>query len=209
MSKFRYVAIAPGRADGKHISAMGTAVFLHDFLIDHQTDADGRVHYGSLVSYEWIRARFKNCPPRRTLERWMARLLVAGYIEIEHGEGFQRRIRILNQKKFPAPAQRSLFPLPVPVPIRGGGKAVEKPVENGKTPEFSCATSGIAAVPLLAEPTLYDEKNDETIKTAVRELARSKAVEITRKLTESETEQRRRLLLEQAETLKARANGSG
>lgn len=153
---------------------MGKAVFLHDFLIDHQTDEDGRVHYGRLITYAWICERFKNAPAKRTLRRWMARLRDRGYIECiavssKHG----MRIRVLNQKKWPAkPIQRSLFPPPDPLWI-SSGKTNAKAVEKRQV-------LGVTLRPNVAAPcgqkwppySLHEEKNDETNKGALREQLR-------------------------------------
>jgi hypothetical protein len=202
MSKFRYVAIAPGRADGKHVDGMGKAVFLHDFLIDHQTDEAGRVQYGRLITYAWIRERFKNPPPLRTLQRWMARLRDAGYIDCtavssQHG----MRVRVLNQKKWPAkPMQGSLFS-PEPRQI-SSGKVCEKPVKKPSSPGTTLPPKVAAASrQKWRSYSLGEEKNEETIKSAVREISQSHSVENPR-MSEAEIEKRRQFLLDQADQLK-------
>jgi hypothetical protein len=112
VSKFRYIAIAPGRVDGIHVERMGQAIWLHDFLIDHQTSADGRVNYGRPISYQWIVDRFANPPPVRSLQRWMSKLKFEGYISarrLSWGQGIV--VRILKAKKWSTPpVQLSLFP---------------------------------------------------------------------------------------------------
>jgi hypothetical protein len=158
---FRYVAIDPARADGRHITAIGKAAGLYDFLINHQTDSEGWVNYGKLISYSWIRARLPNSQPARTLRRWMARLRAGGYAEVlasrsEHG----MYIRILDQTKFPK-VQLPLFPLPKPLRF-AGAKPVEKPVEIA-------SHGGTSLRPQMAAPSghkwplssLCIEKNDE------------------------------------------------
>jgi hypothetical protein len=128
--KFRYIAVAPGRVDGKHVDAMGKAVFLFDFLIHHQTDAEGRVYYGKPISYPWIEERFENPPPRRTLRRWMTTLRLEGYIQIRrpHFGDARMIVSICAPKKWPAPRQFSLFPSRDAVSI-ASGKAFGNPSE--------------------------------------------------------------------------------
>jgi hypothetical protein len=206
----RYVAISPGRADGKHVAGMGKAVFLHDFLIDHQTDEAGRVHYGRLITYSWIRLQFKNPPPKSTLRKWMARLRAGGYVECvavssQHG----MRVRILNQKKWPAkPAQQSLFPPPEPSPIssgKGGAKPVEKPEVLGVT--LRPGMDG-ASVQKWTPYSLEEEKSNETIKSALRDIGRSHSVE-NPTMTPAEIEKRKAFLRKQAEQLERKFKNSG
>lgn len=128
MSKFRYIAIGPGRVDGKHVQRMGMAIWLHDFLIDHQTDARGSVNYGKPISYEWIIERFPNAPALRRLQSWMSILKEEGYVEVvrlKWGRGML--VRILNQKKWPSnqAVQMPLFPPPPPLEM-----PVQNPVEK-------------------------------------------------------------------------------
>lgn len=206
MSKFRYIAIAPGRVDGKHVAQMGMAVFLHDFLIDHQTDEAGRVHYGRLITYGWIRARFKNAPPLRTLQRWMARLRQGGYIEcIAVSSRHGMRVRVLNPKKWPArPVQASLFPPPDPLLInsgKAGGKTVEKPRSPITTlrPDVAGASGQ-----KWRSYSLYEENIEETIKT----IARAHAVE-SPVMTKAEVEKRKAFLRKQARELEQKFKTSG
>jgi hypothetical protein len=206
----RYIAISPGRADGKHVDGMGKAVFLHDFLIDHQTDEAGRVHYGRLITYAWIRERFRNSPPERTLRRWMARLRNGGYIDCvavssKHG----MRIRVLNQKKWPArPIQPSLFPAPEPALIssgKKGAKAVENREVLGVTLRPEVAGASGQKWPSYS---LEEEKNYETIKTAIGAIPRAHTVENSM-MTKAEVEKRKAFLRQQARQLEQKFKVSG
>jgi len=206
----RYVAISPGRADGRHVAGMGKAVFLHDFLIDHQTDEAGRVHYGRLITYAWIRERFRNAPPKATLRKWMARLRDGGYVECvavcsQHG----MRVRVLNQKKWPAqPRQRSLFPPAEPRRI-DCGKVGGKPVEKQPSPGTTLRPKEDGASVHSGTPySLEEEKNNEPIKAAIAAIARAHTVEKP-SMTEAEVEKRRQFLLDQAEQLKRKFKVSG
>lgn len=136
MGKSRYIAIGPGRVDQKHVEGMGKAVYLHDFLVDHQTDADGRVNYGKPIWYGWIQRQFPGSK-RRTLQRWMARLIDGGYIAYHDCGPRGFTVRILNQKKWPTAGQLPLFPPAQPVCITSG-----KVVEAGANGEARCATTG-------------------------------------------------------------------
>jgi len=121
----KYISIAPGLADQKHVVRMGKANSLFVFLVGRQTDADGWVYYRKPINYAWIQELFPGAK-RRTLQRWMAQLLEGGYISIIHtGHGFI--VQILNQKKWPT-RQLPLFPVPDPMLItsgKAGGKAVK------------------------------------------------------------------------------------
>lgn len=129
---FRYVAIAPGRIDER--KTIGPASYLHDFLVDHQTDAEGNVNYGKAISYAWILARWEKAPAVRTLHRHMARLKAAGRVwvrQLPFRQGM--RIRVLGSAKWaPKARQIPLFPAAEPLSI-SSGKAVENLLKLGKT----------------------------------------------------------------------------
>ncbi|MGH9747680.1 MAG: hypothetical protein ACRD59_16415, partial [Candidatus Acidiferrales bacterium] len=131
MPKFRYVAIAPDRIEDR--KKLGPASYLHDFLVDHQTDAEGNVNYGKPFGYAWIRSRWPDAPPIRTLKRHMARLKDAGCVwtgTLGWGQGM--RVRVLGSAKWPqAPAQMALFPPPEAVSISSG-----KAVSNLSKPDY-------------------------------------------------------------------------
>jgi hypothetical protein len=104
MSKFRYVAVAPDRIEQR--GKLGSASYLHDFLVDHQTDASGNVNYGKPFGYAWIAAHWANAPSLRTLKRDMARLKRLGHIELRlvdvNGSGARKAmaVKILGSVKF-------------------------------------------------------------------------------------------------------------
>jgi len=124
-TNFRYVAIAPNRIEDR--KALGPASYLDDFLVDNQTDAEGNVYYGKPVSYAWIRSRWPQAPPVRTLKRHMARLKAAGRVwvhKLPFHEGML--LRMLRSAKWaPKAAQLKLFPS-LEIVSKSSGKAVEK-----------------------------------------------------------------------------------
>jgi hypothetical protein len=102
----RYISIAPGIADQKHVRGLGKANSLFLMLVNFQYDADGWVNYRKPITYEWIQSRFPGAK-HRSLKRWISQLRARGYIStITTGRGFI--VRILHQKKFPT-RQYSLF----------------------------------------------------------------------------------------------------
>jgi hypothetical protein len=123
--KFRYVAISPLRIKDK--TRLGPAIYLHEFLVDHQTDAKGNVNYGKPFCYAWIRSHWKEAPTTRTLKRYMRRLKDSGHVwVVKAGLSSGMRVRVLGSAKWPQqPAQIGLFPAPEAVSI-SSGKAVEK-----------------------------------------------------------------------------------
>jgi hypothetical protein len=80
MPNFRYVPIDTSRIEQK--KKLGTASYLHDFLVDHQTDAEGKVNYGKPFGYRWIRSRWEGAPSVPTLKRHMARLRKNGFVAV-------------------------------------------------------------------------------------------------------------------------------
>jgi hypothetical protein len=118
VSKFRYVAIQPGRIE--HKKEIGAASYLHDFLVDHQTDREGNVNYGKPFGYAWIRSRWPGRPPcLRSLKYNMATLKQLGLVSIRMMPLNQGMcVRVVGSAKWsPQPAivtapdpQFSLFP---------------------------------------------------------------------------------------------------
>ena len=135
MSPTRYVPISPGRAGAWR--ALGRASFLHDVLVDRQTDAGGLVFYGRAITYEWIREHWPDDDPPSipTLHRHMARLKRMGVVQVwKDGMRGGMRIRLVSSVKWPgmppAPAvQLNLF-TPAPIPIRRGVENVSKSFGN-------------------------------------------------------------------------------
>jgi hypothetical protein len=129
------VAIQPGRIE--HKKEIGLASYLHDFLVDHQTDREGNVHYGKPIGYAWILSQWPGPklkrPGLRTLKRHLATLKQLGLVSVRalpFGQGMI--VRIIGSAKWsPEPAivtapdpQLSLFPEwphvgPHLAPIRG------------------------------------------------------------------------------------------
>lgn len=99
----------------KNRRALGPAIWLYLWCRWRQTDNSGRVLYGRSISYRQIRS--ETGYPLRSLQRWMAKLQVKGYIELREArdcfDGFH--LRVTAGKKF-FPRQRefafNVFQLP-------------------------------------------------------------------------------------------------
>lgn len=230
MTSNRYVPIQPDRAGAwKKIK---TASHLHDLLVDLQTDATGRVNYGRPFGYAWILSHWPGNPDHRpsvcTLKRHMATLKRAGLVEVRVvGFGGGMMVRLLGSAKWknelPPPAEQLSLLSPVR-PIRTAEKPVEKavekplnPVENlwkscGKPVEklwistvskFHMGSSLIPNGDQVRSRKELKNKSKETITALSRDQSMPPAVENT------DTEARRRLLLEQAEAIKAKYKTAG
>jgi hypothetical protein len=106
--------IRGGLWEKKHSDAMGESVFLFGWCVLRQTtqrNGTGLVLRGKPLTYADITA--DTGWPERTLQRWMARLQQAGYIEVSHSVYSRMVIRILNAKKF-NPKQLDLPTSPCP-----------------------------------------------------------------------------------------------
>lgn len=199
MSQFRYVAVAPERIEDR--KKLGPASYLHDFLVDHQTDAEGKVYYGKAISYAWIRSRWQDAPPIRTLKRHMARLKASGHVWVERA-GWDKgmRVRVLRSAKWPeAPRQMQLYP-PAEILSINSGKAVRK-LSNSES------LAGPKVAPQRGQKWHRNEvKNlrEETTNSEPLAIARSCPVEDAAALAE-----RRRVLAAQARLIQAKYKTSG
>jgi hypothetical protein len=93
--------IRGGLWDAKHYEKMGDAVWLFGWLVLRQTterNGSGLVLRGKALTYVEITA--DTGWPRRTLQRWMARLQEGGYVCVKHSAYSRMVITILNAKKF-------------------------------------------------------------------------------------------------------------
>lgn len=87
-----------GVLEGKHIRAMGIAGWLFFWCLRRQTDKLGWVLGGKVITSLFIAQDMDM--PRRTIERWLSKLVSTGYIEVHEVAGLGIRIRVINQKKF-------------------------------------------------------------------------------------------------------------
>jgi hypothetical protein len=197
-SKNRYVAISPTRIDDR--KKLGPAWSLHEFLVDHQTDADGNVYYGRAISYAWIRSRWKEAATVRTLKRHMARLKSAGKVYVERaGWDNGMRVRVLGSAKWPQARQIPLFAPPEILSI-SRGKTVEKQSKSTSTAGTKVALPWGQKCPRNEVKKYREEKNNsEPLATA-----RSSPAENAAALNE-----RRRLLADQARLVEKKYKSSG
>lgn len=205
MPNFRYVAIQPGRIEQKQ--KLGPASYLHDFLVDQQTDAQGRVNYGRPFGYAWIVSRWASAPTIRTLKRHMARLKRLGHIEVKlmrfnHG----MTVRVLGSAKWAPQAAEAAqqFPLFAPAPrsIRSGkacGNAVSKLSESRMAQDVPRGTLLSPHGGHFCPPKDIKRTAEETIKSAELALARWSPAEEKQHL-----KARRELLREQSELIQAK-----
>jgi len=200
---FRYVAIAPNRIEDR--KAVGPAWSLHEFLVNHQTDARGNVNYGKPFGYEWILARWPEAPAVRSLKRHMARLKANGnvvVIVLPMGQGMI--VRVLKSAKWapqnpPAKPQLPLFP-PAGIVSISCAKAREKAVENGAHHGAKSGPIGGQKWPRKEVKKLREEKTyGEPLA-----VARSSPVENAVALDE-----RRRVLADQALLVQQKFKSSG
>ena len=199
MPNFRYVAVSPDRREQHR--AIGKALALHDFLIDHQTDASGRVWYGKVISYAWIRSKWLTAPAERTLKRHMARLKACGLVRVHSvPRHWGMRVTVLRSAKWPQPApQMALFPAAEILSITRGIVAGKLSENSGKHHRLS-AKSGTTPVPKVAPKEVKnhpEEKNNSEL------LADARCT-----LDDSALAARRELLREQARMLMGKAKGS-
>lgn len=201
MSKFRFIAVSQQRIEQK--AGLGAAIYLHEFLTDHQTSADGWVFYGKEFGYAWIRARWLAAPPLRTLKRHMAKLKELRLVEVHRMLRGGMRVRLLQSVKFASPVPPPAVQLPLflrsVATIRGRRPVenpVDKPVEMPERADSYSAKNGPLVVPKMAP-----ERSKEQIEETIRAVAKAHEVPMARK-TKRELDERRRLLLDQAEMLK-------
>jgi len=210
----RYVPIAPSRLG--LMKKLQLASYLHDFLVEHQTDANGHVNYGHAFGYDWIRAHWPGNPDERpclrVLKKYMACLKRCGLAEVKVvGEIHEMRVRLIDSVKWPqqlpAPAiQLSLYS-PLPIPIR---KGVEKPVENQRETENRKKARGMS-MPSASEArgTIVPRKEvKKRAKETITSVGRAHAMPAVEK-TREELDARRRLLLDQADALKRKYKTAG
>lgn len=196
MSKFRFVAVSPSRIEER--KRLGPAVYLHEFLTDHQTSADGWVFYGKEFGYAWIRARWLACPPLRTVKRHMAKLKALGLVEVHRMLRGGMRVRLLASVKFAKPldapaVQMALFapkvtPIRVTVPVGNS-------VDNHQNPDSNSAKSGTLTVPKVAP-----ERSKKQIKETISAIAQLHSLPPVEK-SKAELDARRRLLLDQVDEM--------
>lgn len=198
---FRFIAVSQERIEQKEW--LGSAIYLHEFLTDHQTSADGWVYYGKEFGYAWIRAHWLAAPPLRTLKRHMALLKKHGLVEVHRTFHGGIRVRLLRSVKFakplpPAAVQMSLFGSRVS-PIRGGTPVenpVDKHLKSCESTDFNSAKDGPCVGPPVAP-----ERSKEQVKETIKAVAVAHSLPAAKK-TPQELESRRRLLQDQAEMLK-------
>lgn len=203
MSKFRFIPVSQERIGLK--KKLGPAIYLHEFLTDHQTDPTGWVYYGKEFGYAWIRAHWLAAPPLRTLKRHMAKLKELKLVRVHRMLRGGMRVRLHESVKFAKPAAAPAIQLSLltpPIAVIRGGKPVENPVENQWNTDSNSAKNGPLVVPKMAP-----ERSKEQIEETIRGVATAHALPRVWK-TEKELDAKRRLLLDQAEMLQRKVKTS-
>ena len=109
-----------GLLSAKHITRMGSSVWLYLFFLDRQTDANGLVWYGRPITYEWISTELGGFPERR-LRDWNKRLQLTRCVAVQPVMYGGMRVQILRPKK---------FSVQLPMFSRLVENLLESPVEN-------------------------------------------------------------------------------
>jgi len=208
MPTFRYVAVSPDRREQHR--AIGKAHALHDFLVDHQTDADGRVWYGKVISYAWIRSKWLTAPSERTLERHMARLKACGLVHVRSlPKQYGMRVTVLRSAKWPQPqAQIPLFPAAEILSITRGIAAGKQRNSSGKVARNGTAGADRSGGTLPTEVAAKEVKNrrEEKTNSNPANLADARSAPAA---DEAALAARRQLLRDQAAMLATKFKSSG
>jgi hypothetical protein len=213
VTQFRFVAVQPSRVGQK--KQIGPASFLHDLLVDNQTDAGGRVFYGHAFGYAWLLARWPGNPDDRptvrTLKRHMARLKRLGLLEVRViGFGGGMVVRLLGsakwQNELPPPAVQLPLLAPPVTPFRRP-PPVEEPVEMQRISSVSQYHMGTKVSPNGGQNCPRKEVREKQKRNtgALRAVFSLPSVEKNR----GELEERLRLLREQARMLSQKYKNAG
>lgn len=212
MSTPPYVPISPSRLG--LMKKLQLASYLHDFLVQHQTDAHGHVNYGRPFGYAWIRARWPGNPDDRpcvrVLKKYMARLKQCGLVHVRTVRNLGgMTVRLLHSVKWPAavPERAVQLPLysPPPTPIRR--EEVQDSVDKqGKSTGKKICLGHERAPSRGTSVPRKEVKNKE--KETIRSVALAHAVPTVEK-SQRELDARRRLLLDQADALKRKYKSAG
>lgn len=209
MTEFRYVAVSPERTGD--YSRLSKASYLHEFLVNHQTDASGMVNYGRPVGYAWIRAHWDGNPDERpsprTLKRHMAVLKKTGKVHVRVlGFGVGMIIRLLGSVKWSRPAEPPAEQIPMFVKL-------PREIRTGK----SCGKSEFSTVShyhmgpnmaLVGGQKWPRKEVKKYIKEKDTGASRHYSIGIVEK-TQEEIDARRRLLLDQAEQVIQKFKSAG
>jgi hypothetical protein len=107
----RLIGTREGVLTQEHRRRMGPARLLFDWLVARQTasrNGTGLVLRGAPITYARIQS--ETGYPRRSLQRWMQRLVREGYIEVQHAHYCRMIVGIPKQKKFKPKQGEMRFP---------------------------------------------------------------------------------------------------
>lgn len=176
-----------GLLSAKHITRMGSSVWLYLFFLDRQTHPNGLVWYGRPITYEWISGELGGFSKRR-LRRWNERLQLTRCVAVQPVMYGGMRVQILRPKKFAVQ-----LPLSLPRPVENPSeysvenlcispslrrpKTVSSLTENGHTKDTG---KELEKRKSAGAPIEYDREGERQgrleFMNLLRELARRKAV---------------------------------
>lgn len=211
----------------KHIKAMGRSIHLFTWLTTSQTSVNDRglgvVNYGKPVKLKQISYEMDGVPIR-TLKRWVHKLRLAGYITTEYHskDGFlvwimKAKVKTrkeadakMRQAHYKAISERGPKPArlgPQVAPNVGPSRPQVAPnVVASALHHVEKATLAAESNPPITKVLSYYNKDTRTdnvrsFSSVLEELKRQTKLPRQEALTESQLDQRRRQLLDQAELL--------
>jgi hypothetical protein len=137
------IGVVGGLLDWKHVEAMGQAVWLFSWLVLRQTDENGKVLGGRVITYEEIAADMK--APKsvvRTLKRWMALLKERDYIKIEYRCWRMMIVTVLKPKKYAKNRRANQTAASSEAPVEGAKNVLTKGTEMSPLGDKSVPTKG-------------------------------------------------------------------
>jgi len=148
----RNIGVRNGIVDAEHIKKMGQAIWLYLWLVDHQTNSRGVVLGGKGLTYKEILPGVS----KRTVELWMRRLSVGGYIEVKHTIYSRLVISVTKAKKFPQ-QQLSLHP------AESCGHVAQKVAESSPQhlADIGAQSCGVGTVELRTQPLLLKRETSK------------------------------------------------
>lgn len=139
------VGLHSGLLDAKHIEALGKAVWLFLWCVRRQTDNEGWVLGGKVITARSIAGELNL--PLRTVQRWLGQ--VEPYVEISRVTGTGLRLRVKNQKKFDIHCRRDDD---APPPPKVAGPSPTPATNDVHATKVAGVTPKVAGVNIIIDP---------------------------------------------------------